>query len=113
MDFSQISGTFLSFLDNIPVLKAILGVIIVCFVPGFAWTLAFFHKINNVERIALSIGISIATVTLSVLLLNLIFEVRINGNNALITIAVITALGLAVYLSRRFIKRKPRPEKEA
>ncbi len=106
MDLGALKDSFLSFLNSIPVLRAIVGVIIVFFVPGFAWTLALFHKINNVERIALSIGISIATVTLSVLALNLIFQVKITGTNALITIIVITAIGLAVYLARRLIKRK-------
>jgi uncharacterized membrane protein len=106
MDLGQLRDSFLSFLDNIPVLRAIAGIIIVFFVPGFAWTLALFNRINNAERIALSIGISIATVTLSVLALNLLFKIQITGTNALITIAVITALGLAIYLVKRLIRRK-------
>jgi uncharacterized membrane protein len=108
MDFTELRDSFLPFLNNVPILKAILGVIIVFFVPGFAWTLALFNKINIIERIALTIGISIATVTLSVLILNLAFKIDINGNNALITIAVITAIGLAVYLTRRYMKRRSR-----
>jgi uncharacterized membrane protein len=112
MDLSQFWGTFLPFLDKVPALRGILGVIIVFFVPGFAWTLALFNKINNVERIALSIGISIATVTLSVLVLNLLFKVKITGTNALVTIIVITFIGLAIYLVKRLLRRKPRTEEE-
>jgi uncharacterized membrane protein len=112
MDFSQLRDTFLSFLDNIPALRAILGVIIVFFIPGFAWTLALFNKINNVERIALSVGLSIATVTLSVLALNMLFKVKITGTNALITIGVITVIALAIYLLKRLLRRKSETEEE-
>lgn len=106
MDLGQIWETFFPFLDKVPAIRGIIGVIIVFFVPGFAWTLALFNKIKNVERIALSIGISIATVTLSVLALNLLFKVKITGTNALITIIVITVIGLAIYLVKRLIRRK-------
>jgi len=36
-------------LENVPVLRAILGFLLVFFVPGFAWTLVFFR--NNVNRL--------------------------------------------------------------
>jgi len=106
MDFSQLRDTFLPFLDKVPVLRAIVGSIIVFFVPGFAWTLALFSKINNIERIALSIGLSIASVTLSVLAVNLIFRVKITGTNALLIILVITVIPLGIYLVKRLLRRK-------
>jgi uncharacterized membrane protein len=108
MDFGHLGDTFLSFLDKIPVLRAILGVIIVFFVPGFAWTLALFHKIKTIERIGLSIGLSVAITTLSILVLNLVFGLTISGTNALITIAVMTIIPLGIYLARRYyFNRKP------
>jgi uncharacterized membrane protein len=108
MDFSQLGGTFLSFLEKVPVLRAILGVIIVFFVPGFAWTLALFRNIKIIERIGISIGLSIAIITLSILVLNLIFGVNINGSNTLVTIGVMTVIPLGIYLARRYISsRKP------
>jgi uncharacterized membrane protein len=106
MDFSLFWETFLPFLDKVPAIRGIIGVILVFFVPGFAWTLALFRKINIAERIGLSIGISIATVTLSILALNLIFDVRITGSNALLTIAVITVTPLVIYFIRRYADRK-------
>lgn len=105
MDLSQLREGFLSFLNEIPFLRAIAGGIIVFFLPGFAWTLVLFKKINNVERIALSVGLSIAVVTLSVLVVNLLFKVRITGTNALITILVITAILLIIYLIKRLHRR--------
>jgi uncharacterized membrane protein len=80
MDLGTLRDSFLSFLDNIPVLRAIVGVIIVFFVPGFVWTLALFNK------------------------------VKITGTNALITIIVITFIGLAIYLVKRLLRRKSRTE---
>src|SRR4030043_2290403 len=112
MDLGNIWETFLPFFDRAPAIRGIIGFIIVFFVPGFAWTLALFNKIKNVERIALSIGMSIATVTLSVLALNLFFKVKITGTNALITIFVITVIGLGIYLARRFLRRKSETVKE-
>jgi uncharacterized membrane protein len=106
MDLSQLRDTFLSFLEKIPVIRAIIGILLVFFVPGYAWTLALFDKIKNVERIAISIGISIATVTLSILALNLFFHVKITGINALFTIIVITAIPLVIYLFKRLIKKR-------
>jgi uncharacterized membrane protein len=106
MDLNRLWDTFLPFLDKVPAIRGIIGVIIVFFVPGFAWSLALFRSIKVVERIGISIGISIATVTLSVLALNLFFDINITGTNALVTIAIITIIPLGIYLARRYIKRK-------
>ena len=102
MDFSGL----LSFAEEIPVIRAILGVILVFFLPGFAWTLVFFRKVNNIERTALSIGLSIALVTLSIIVLNVLFDVRINGVNAIVTIIVITVIPVVIYFLRRFLARR-------
>lgn len=106
MDFSHLFQGFLSFAESVPVIRAILGVILVFFLPGFAWTLVFFKKLNVIERIALSIGLSIATVTLSILVLNVLFDLKINGANALVTIIVITVIPLAIYFLRRCLARR-------
>jgi len=106
MDLGQLRDSFLSFLNNIPVIRAIVGSILVFFLPGFAWTLALFNRINNIERFALSVGLSIASVTVSVLVINLLFKVRITGTNALIIILVITVIPLVIYLLKR-LRRRP------
>jgi uncharacterized membrane protein len=112
MDLGLVRDTFLPFLDKVPAIRGIIGVIIVFFLPGFAWTLALFNKINNIERITLSVGLSIATVTLSVLALNLLFKVKITGTNALLTIIGITVIALAIYLVKRLLRRKSEAEEE-
>ncbi len=99
MDLSQLPGP-------LAVIRAIAGFILVFFLPGFAWTLVFFKKINIIERIVLGIGLSIALVTLSTIVLNIIFHVRINGFNALITIIILTLIPTGIYLIRRFLTHK-------
>jgi uncharacterized membrane protein len=99
VDFGQITGP-------LAVVRAILGFILVFLVPGFAWTLVFFKKVNIVERIALGIGLSIALVTLATIVLNIIFHVKINGFNALVTIIVLTLIPVGIYLIQRYRRRK-------
>ncbi len=106
MDFSQLFETFLPFADSVPVIRAIVAFILVFFLPGFAWTLVFFKQINRIERAALSFGLSIATVTLSIIVLNALFGIKINGSNALVTIIVITVIPLGVYFLRRYLARR-------
>ncbi len=63
-------------------------------------------KVLIIERAVLSIGLSIAMVTLSVLALNVIFGMRITGANALITIILITVIGMVIYFVKRFITHR-------
>ena len=106
MDFSQLFESIIPFAERLPIIRAILGFILVFFVPGFAWTLVFFNRVNIIERITLSFGLSIAAVTLSIIVLHVLFGMRINGANSLLTIIVITIIALAVYLLRRLIARQ-------
>ena len=101
MDFGGLLKSVVPFAESVPVLRAILGFILVFFLPGFAWTLVFFSRINVIERIALSFGLSIAAVTLSIIVLNVLFGMRISGVNSLLTIIVITVIALLLYLIKR------------
>ncbi len=89
-----------------PAVRAIVGFVFVFLLPGFAWSLVFFIKVNILERLALSLGLSIALVTLSVIVLNVLLHVRINGLNALLTIIALTALALAIYFIRKYAMPK-------
>ncbi len=102
----QIFEFALPFLDKVPAIRAILGFILVFFLPGFAWTLIFFKQVNIIERIALSFGLSIAVVTLSILVLNVLIGVRITGLNSLLIIIIITIIPLTFYYLKRFVKGK-------
>ena len=106
MEISQLHQSLTSFIESMPAARAIAAFVLVFFLPGFAWSLVFFKKVNVLERIALSLGLSVALVTLSVLVLNVLFNVRINGFNALITIIVMTVIPLAIYFIRRYAMHK-------
>jgi len=86
--------------------RGILGFILVFFIPGFAWTLVFFKQVNVLERIALSFGLSIAVVTLSILVLNKLIGIRITGLNSVLIILVITVVPIVVYYLNRLRSRR-------
>ncbi len=104
----EIMGFALPFLDSLPAIRVILGVILVFFLPGFAWTLVFFsgRQINIIERLALSFGLSIAVVTLSILALNKLVGVRITGFNSVLIILVITIIPIVIYYLKKLVKRR-------
>ncbi len=102
--------SLLPFLDSVPAVRAILGSILVFFLPGFAWTLVFFsgRKIKVVERLVLSLGLSIAAVTLCILALNKLLGVRITGSNSVLIILVLTFIPIVWHLLKRIIRRRSR-----
>ena len=105
----EILDLILPFFDSAPAIRAILGLILVLFLPGFTWTLVFFsndRQINVVERLALSFGLSIAIVTLSILALNIVLGVRITGTNAVLVILAITIIPTVWYFLKRIIKKR-------
>ena len=106
MDFSQLLESVISLAERLPVIRAILGVLLVFFLPGFAWTLVFFSRVNIIERIALSFGLSIAAVTLSLIVLHMLLGMRITGVNSLLTIIVITIIAVVAYFLKRLAARK-------
>ena len=105
MDLGQIFNFAIPFLERLPIVRAVLGFILMFFLPGFAWTLVFFKQINIIERIALSFGLSIAIVALSIIVLNVLLGIRINATNALLIIIVVTGVPLAGYCLKRYVGR--------
>ncbi len=105
MELRQIFDFAIPFLERLPVIRVILGIIIMFFLPGFTWSLVFFRGINVVERLVLSIGLSVAIITLSILALNKLLGIRITGANSLLIIIVITVIPLAFYYIGRLVKK--------
>jgi len=100
----QLFESIVPFFNNVPVIRAILGFIFVFCLPGFAWTLVFFKRVNIIERVALSLGLSIALVTLSILALDVLMGVRITGANSILIISVLIVVPLAFYYLKRLIR---------
>jgi len=90
-------------MDALDVIRIIFGSIFVLFVPGFAWSYVFFNrgKIDRVERVALSFGLSIALVPLTVFWFNWVFHVRISLLNTVLIVLVITGVALFWLYARK------------
>ncbi len=102
----ELFGFAFPLLERLPVIRAILGFILVFFLPGFAWTLVFFRQINVIERVTLSLALSIVVVTLSLLFMNRLIGLRITGLNSVLVIIVVTILPVLVYYLNRLIRRR-------
>ncbi len=102
----ELFGFVFPLLESLPIIRAILGLILVLFLPGFAWTLVFFKQISVLERVTFSFALSVVFVTLSLLLVNRLIGVRITGFNSALVIIFITILPVVVYYLNRFIRRR-------
>ena len=107
MDFGPLLDTIIPTSGGLLVVRAIVAGVLVFFLPGYVWTLVIFRTINIIERIALSIGLSMALVTLCILVLNLLLGMPITGMTALIVIIIITVIPAGIYFFRRFLARNP------
>jgi len=94
-------------IDKVPVVRAIIGTLLVFFLPGFAWTLVFFKEFQFLERLVFSFALSIVFVTLTIIFTNVVFHIRITGLNSLLTIIIITVIPLAIFHigKRRRVKK--------
>ncbi len=102
----ELFGFVFPFLERLPIIRAILGFILVFFLPGFAWTLVCFRQINIIERVTFSLALSIVVVTLSLLFINRLLGIRITGVNSTLVIIVVTILPVAAYYLNRLIRRR-------
>lgn len=102
----ELFGFISQLLEPLPIIRAVIAFLLVFFLPGFAWTLVFFKRISVIERVVISFGLSIAGVTLSLLVVNRIFGVRITGFNSALVIILITILPMIVYCFNRLIRRR-------
>lgn len=78
------------------ILRAALGLLFVLFFPGYIASYALFRDIDFVERIALSIMLSISLVVLTIMFSNLALKVPINFDTIVIQISAVSALFLVM-----------------
>lgn len=100
----ELVGFVFPLLESVPVIRAIIGFVLVFFLPGFAWTLVFFRRMKVLERVVFSFGLSIVVVTLSLFLLNILIGIRITGFNSVMAISIIIIIPVAVYYLIRLIR---------
>jgi uncharacterized membrane protein len=90
-------------MDAGEVAKIIFGSILVLFVPGFAWSYIFFDRgrIDGIERAALSFGLSVALVPLTVFWFNWVFNVGITLVNTWLIVCGITIVAIIWLYARK------------
>ncbi|HEX54898.1 MAG: hypothetical protein DRO94_05020 [Candidatus Altiarchaeales archaeon] len=79
-------------------LRIIFGFALTLFIPGFAMTLVIFPRIGLIERMAFSSVLSICTVMLTALFLDLVLGIDITASNMVIALLSITALFLVIWV---------------
>jgi uncharacterized membrane protein len=95
-------------MDILDGFRVFLGSIFVLFLPGFVWSFLFFEKgkIDWIERAALSFGLSLALVPLTVFWLNFLFNMKVTWFNTMLVVSALIALPLIYLLIRRPSFRK-------
>jgi len=84
-------------MDLITIFQAIAGFILIFFVPGYAlsWTFyPFRDELTQINRIALSLVLSVASVMASVLFVDIYLGVDFTPINIVITILLVTVLAI-------------------
>jgi len=87
------------------VLRIIVGSVYMLFIPGYFLTQALFKKdeLDFLERVTLSIVLSITAVPIAVLFLNVIFGVKIMALN---TVLIILGIIVASYVYTKYLKKE-------
>jgi uncharacterized membrane protein len=90
-------------MDVLEVLRLFFGGIFILFVPGFAWSYVFFARknIDWIERVALSFGLSIALVPLTVFWFNFLFQVKVTLLNTCLVVCGLIAVPVLYILITR------------
>ena len=93
----------------IELLRIVVGLFLILFVPGYAFTWALYPKkddLNNNERIAFSFAISISLVMIFVLFMDLVLGVDTTPVNIIICIIILTLFSLAIWRLHLYIINK-------
>ena len=88
--------------------RAILGLIYVLFLPGYVVVRCFYNEVDWIEKTALSFGLSIALVIISVMFSNLVLKIPITSlTNFLVLLAVMLITFLLHKYKKQIIKWIP------
>jgi uncharacterized membrane protein len=102
----ELANAVFPFIERMSAVRIVLGSALAFFLPGFAWSFVFFKKLNIIERIALSIALSIVIVTLVLVFINRVLGASLTGFNSVIAITGITILAIMFYYLNRFIDKR-------
>jgi len=86
------------------ILRSIIGLVLVLFIPGFAILLVIYQKKPQLpieERIVLSLALSMGLIPLTVYYSNVFFKIPITEINSFLTVAIITLVATFVWLRKK------------
>ncbi|MFW5746867.1 MAG: DUF1616 domain-containing protein [Nanoarchaeota archaeon] len=101
-----LSGLLAVWMPLVQSVRIVFGSVYVLFLPGFAWTYAFFSDIDIIERVALSFALSIAIVPLTIFYLSLLGMPLRAWTVSLVVLLVIMA-GVAVTYRKSLCRLLP------
>jgi uncharacterized membrane protein len=85
--------------------RAVLGLIYVLFLPGYIVVRLFYEKLDWIEKLALSMGLSIALVILSVMFSNMVLKIPITPLTNFLVILVVIAITVLLRIYRAPLTR--------
>ena len=87
----------------IEIMRILIALTLVLFLPGYAWSRVFFREkeVDKIERVVLSIGLSIAMVPLVILFLNKAGM----AITAASSFAIVIALTVAALITEKVVKK--------
>lgn len=92
-------------MDIINIIKTIIWCVYILFIPGFIWSYVLFYKgeIDLIERIAVSFGLSVSVVPLTVFWMNYFFKIKITFANVTIIVLILIISGICtLYIRNRW-----------
>jgi uncharacterized membrane protein len=91
-------------MGTLEIIKIFFGGLFVLFIPGLAWSYVFFTRkdIDWIERAALSFGLSIALVPLTVFWLNWLFHIKITFVGTSLTICGLIIVAGIIVSARKY-----------
>lgn len=90
-----------SLMDALSILRAIVGLVLVAWLPGWAWTRALVPDLDALQRALFSVGLSVALITLALYLGNVVLGIRVEVATAVAWSVGLTLAGLAAGAWRR------------
>lgn len=81
--------------------RAAVALALILFLPGYTWSRAFFEKVDMVERVGLSLGLSVALVTMGVLVANKAGMEITPFNSAMVATAILVTGALTEAMTRK------------
>lgn len=90
-------------MDAFSAFRLVVGIIFAFFVPGLSWSYLLFarREVPIIERVAISIGLSMALVPLTMFWLAWLVNVKVTMVNTVLVVLALTAVPLVILWGRK------------